>query len=162
VVVYIRRPEESEVDQDCATAAVQVLIISESPFVNCYQYNPLLIILASRHGVEVLIGKHEDSTLTYQNYVGSSVSIATRLLAGRPRFHSRQELRWEFLSSPPRPDLLWVPPSILKNGYRGLPPGIKRSGSEGDQSPPYTAEVKNAWNYTSTPSVRLHGVMLNK
>jgi len=27
---------------------------------------------------------------------------------------------WEFFSSPPRPDRLWGPSSILTNGYRGL------------------------------------------
>jgi hypothetical protein len=27
---------------------------------------------------------------------------------------------WEFFSSPPRPDRLWGPPSLLFNGYQGL------------------------------------------
>jgi len=31
-------------------------------------------------------------------------------------------------------------------------------GSEADHSPPSDAVVKNAWNYTSTPPIRLHGV----
>jgi hypothetical protein len=31
---------------------------------------------------------------------------------------------------------------------------------EADHSPPSSAEVKNAWSYTSTPPVRLHGVVL--
>jgi len=25
---------------------------------------------------------------------------------------------WEFFTSPPRPDWLWVPPSLLSSGYR--------------------------------------------
>jgi len=29
---------------------------------------------------------------------------------------------WEFLSSPPRPDRLWSPPSLLSNGFQGLFP----------------------------------------
>jgi hypothetical protein len=29
--------------------------------------------------------------------------------------------------------------------------GVKRPGREADHSPPSSAEVKNAWNYTSTP-----------
>jgi hypothetical protein len=32
-----------------------------------------------------------------------------------------------------------------------FPPGIKRPGREANHSPPSSAEVKNAWNYTSTP-----------
>jgi hypothetical protein len=29
--------------------------------------------------------------------------------------------------------------------------GVKRQGREADHSPPSSAEVKNAWSYTSTP-----------
>jgi len=28
-------------------------------------------------------------------------------------------------------------------------------------SPPPTADVKNVWNYNTTPPIRLHGVVLN-
>jgi hypothetical protein len=34
---------------------------------------------------------------------------------------------------------------------------VKRLGREADHPPPSTSEVKNAWNYTSAPPVRLHG-----
>jgi hypothetical protein len=37
----------------------------------------------------------------------------------------------------------WVP--------RTLSLGVKRPGREADHSPPSSAEVKNAWSYTSTP-----------
>jgi hypothetical protein len=30
-----------------------------------------------------------------------------------------------------------------------LSPGIKRPGHEADHSPPFSADVKNAWSYTS-------------
>jgi hypothetical protein len=55
-------------------------------------------------------------------------------------------------SSPPRPERLWGPPSLLSNGYwgGGFSLGVKRPGREADHSPPSSAEVKNAWNYTST------------
>jgi hypothetical protein len=59
---------------------------------------------------------------------------------------------WEFFSSPPRPDRLWDPPSLLSNVYQGaLSLGVKRLGREADQLPPSSAEVKNAQSYTSTP-----------
>jgi hypothetical protein len=38
---------------------------------------------------------------------------------------------------------------------------LKRQGREADHSPPSSAEVKNAWSYTSTPPIRLHGVVLS-
>jgi hypothetical protein len=39
--------------------------------------------------------------------------------------------------------------------------GVKRPGCEADHSPAPSAEVKNAWIYTSTPPIRLHGVVLS-
>jgi hypothetical protein len=30
-------------------------------------------------------------------------------------------------------------------------PGVKRQGREADNSPPFSAEVKNTWSYTSSP-----------
>jgi hypothetical protein len=39
--------------------------------------------------------------------------------------------------------------------------GVKRLGSEADHLPPSSAEVKNAWRYTYTPTIRLHGVIVS-
>jgi hypothetical protein len=50
---------------------------------------------------------------------------------------------------PTQPPIQWVPGALTL--------GIKRPGLEADHSPPSSAEVKNAWSYTSTPPVRLHG-----
>jgi hypothetical protein len=36
-----------------------------------------------------------------------------------------------------------------------LSPEVKRPGREADHSPPSSAQVKNAWNYTSTPNTPL-------
>jgi hypothetical protein len=38
---------------------------------------------------------------------------------------------WEFFSSPPRPERLWGPSSLLSNGYQGLFPGGKAAGAWG-------------------------------
>jgi hypothetical protein len=42
-----------------------------------------------------------------------------------------------------QPPIQWVP------GVLSL--GLKRPGHEADHSPPSSAEVKNAWRYTSAP-----------
>jgi len=38
--------------------------------------------------------------------------------------------------------------------------GVRRSGRKTDDSLLSSAEVKNTWSYTSTPSIHLHGVVL--
>jgi len=38
---------------------------------------------------------------------------------------------------------------------------VKRPDREADHSPPPSGQVRNAWSYTSTPSIRLHGVVLS-
>jgi hypothetical protein len=39
--------------------------------------------------------------------------------------------------------------------------GIKWPGRDTNNTPPSSAEVKNAWSYTSTPTIRLRGVVLS-
>jgi hypothetical protein len=51
-----------------------------------------------------------------------------------------------------QPLIQWVPGALSL--------GVKRPGREVDHSPPCSADVKSAWSYTSTPPLRLHGVML--
>jgi hypothetical protein len=46
--------------------------------------------------------------------------------------------------------------------YSGIPfLGLKGPGHEADHTPPSSAEVKNAWSYTSTTTIPLHGVVLS-
>jgi hypothetical protein len=54
---------------------------------------------------------------------------------------------------PIQPLIQWVPGALYL--------GVKRLGREIDHSPPSVDEAKNAWCYTSTPPVRLHGVVLS-
>jgi hypothetical protein len=65
-----------------------------------------------------------------------------------PRFDSRRGRGRDIFSLPPPPDQLWdlyrVPGVIF--------PGIKQRGREADHSHPSSAEAKNEWNYTSTPT----------
>jgi hypothetical protein len=59
----------------------------------------------------------------------------------------------EFFHFPPHPDLRRGPPSLLTNEYGVLTPVVRRSGSEADHLHVSSARVKNAWSYTSTPSI---------
>jgi len=54
---------------------------------------------------------------------------------------------------PTQPPIQWVSGAISL--------GVKPPGSEADHSPPSSAEVKNAWSYTSTSPIRFHGVVLS-
>jgi hypothetical protein len=40
--------------------------------------------------------------------------------------------------------------------------GVKWLGREADHSPSYNAEVKNTLSYTSTPPVRLYGIVFSE
>jgi hypothetical protein len=52
-------------------------------------------------------------------------------------------------------------PASYPMDTRGSFPGVEWPGHEADHSPPSSAKVKNAWSYTSTPPIRLHGVVLS-
>jgi hypothetical protein len=86
----------------------------------------------------------------------SLVSIVTRLRAGRSGFDFRWGQRRDVLlfATAPRHTVGYV-------GTWGFSLWIKLPGREPDHSPPSSAEVKNAWSYTSIPATCLHGVVLN-
>jgi hypothetical protein len=54
---------------------------------------------------------------------------------------------------PTQPPIQWWPVALSL--------GVKRPGREADHSLPSSAEVKNAWSYTSVPPLHLHGVVLS-
>jgi hypothetical protein len=54
---------------------------------------------------------------------------------------------------PTQPPIQWVPGTLSLEA--------KQPGREADHSPPSSAEVKNAWSYTSTLPISFHGVVLS-
>jgi hypothetical protein len=69
---------------------------------------------------------------------------------------------WEFFSLPPRPDQLWAHPVSYPVGTRGSFPEDKAARRKADHPPPSSAEVQNAWSYTSIPPIHLHSVVLSR
>jgi hypothetical protein len=78
----------------------------------------------------------------------SSVQITTRLRAGRSGFDSRQGLGILLFTTASRPALRSTRPPI-QSVPGDVSTGIKRPGREAFHSP-CSADVKNAWSYTST------------
>jgi hypothetical protein len=90
-----------------------------------------------------------------------SVSVATWLLAGRPRNRGsvpgwQRDFLFSITSRPAlwsaQPPIRWVP--------RVVCPGVKRQGRETDHSSQRSAEVKNGGVVLPLP-VHFHGVVLN-
>jgi hypothetical protein len=54
---------------------------------------------------------------------------------------------------PTQPPIQWV--------LGALSLEVNLHGHEADHSPPSSAKVKKAWSYTSTPPIRLHGMVLS-
>jgi hypothetical protein len=83
----------------------------------------------------------------------------TRLRAGRLEFDSRQRQGIFFFAIASRPALGPIQP-LIQWVLGALSPRVEQSVCEADRSRPCSAEVKNAWSYTSTTPIRLHGVVL--
>jgi len=54
---------------------------------------------------------------------------------------------------PTQPPIRWIPGALY--------PRIKQPEREADRPPPSSAEIKNAWSYTSTTPTLLHGAVPN-
>jgi len=52
-----------------------------------------------------------------------------------------------------QPPIQWIQGAITL--------GVKWAGYEAEHSCPTKAKAKNVWNYTSTPPICLHGMVLN-
>jgi len=92
---------------------------------------------------------------------GTSVIIVTRLRAGRPGFSSRQGQWRDSFSPPPQTDRIWGPQTSYPMGTGGSSPEESGRGVKLPTHLHFSAEFENAWSYTSTPPVGLHGVVLS-
>jgi len=81
---------------------------------------------------------------------GSWISTETKLRAGRWGFDFRQGLYCFLFATASRPVLGPIQPPIQWS-LRAISPEVRQPGREADNSPPFCAEVKNEWSYTSTP-----------
>jgi hypothetical protein len=78
--------------------------------------------------------------------------IGVRVPAGAGNFSLLHRLQNG--SGATRALIQWVP--------RDLPLGVKLPGLGADHSPPSSAEIRNAWSYTSTPPIHLNGVVIDE
>jgi hypothetical protein len=104
----------------------------------------------------------ELSRLLYAHISTQNSSVGTALSYGLDDRGSIPCGFSEFFSSPPRPERLWGPPSLLANGYQGLFPwGYSSRGVKLTTHLHLVPRSKNEWSYTSTPPILLHGVVLS-
>jgi hypothetical protein len=113
----------------CVCKAIQHLsnIAKKKKKKPAYKNKPLKVLLYMASAEQQSNQGHRQRACTVRNTkvcrhaqernLGSSVSIVTRLRAGRRGFGCRQ-LRDFFFSSPPHPEWVWGPPRLLSNGYR--------------------------------------------
>jgi hypothetical protein len=75
-------------------------------------------------------------------------------------FDSRQHIEISFFATA---SILALGPaqSPIQWPAGALSPGIKGPGREVDHSTSSSAEIKNAWSYTSIPPLRFHGTVLS-
>lgn len=91
----------------------------------------------------------------------SSVARVIRLWNGKTGVVSRQKEEIFLLSKAQSDSEVHAPSSYLV-GTEVISSGVKWSVRELFHSPPPSAELRNECNYTSNPSIRLHGVDTDK
>jgi hypothetical protein len=138
---------------------VQYKRLSFTPTQNNRQCNSFihLYILFQRRGVNKRFRNewHQASPefnllLIYWSDPGKLSGIALGYGLDDREFEFRQQLRIFFFTIASRPVL--GTSSFLSNGYRASFPRDKVAGPPADHLHPSSANVKNAWSYTSTPN----------
>jgi hypothetical protein len=115
--------------------------------------------------VELNVGMHQEYltflVLHYFVRFGITQWYSTGLRAGKlGGFESRQGLGIFLFTTASRPALK-VHLVSYPMDTMGTLLDVKRSGREADHSPPGSAEVKNALNYTSIHLIQLHCLVLS-
>jgi len=106
---------------------------------------------------DLIFGYKLHSLQTYSITGCTSVCLSVRILttvSNASRQTGRNENAHRFLYI-----VSGIQPASYSMGTWPLSPRVKWPGPEADNSPPSSAEVKNAWRYTSSP-IRFHDVAL--
>jgi hypothetical protein len=112
-----------------------------------------------RSGIKHLLG---GPTISHTYSKSHRSRYSDWLRAGRLRGRSSSPGRVKnfLFSTSSRPALGPTQPPIQRV-LGAVSPGVKRPEREADHSPPANTEVKKMWIYTSTPPLRLHGIVFN-
>jgi hypothetical protein len=110
-----------------------------------------LSVTLDRYKQKLNLLSHTSSVVIALGYGLDDRDSRVRVPAGAGNFSLNH--RVQNGSGPTQPPIQWVPGALSL--------GLKRPGRESDHSPPFSAEVKNEWSYTSTPLIRLLGVVLS-
>jgi hypothetical protein len=104
----------------------------------------------------VIFSSFKMGVLFFRESWGSSVSVVTRLRAGRSAVRASGGARG--LSLLQKSIRTWGRNSLLFSGCRRSFLAVKRLGTQVNHSYPSSAEIRNGWSYACTPPTRLHGM----
>jgi len=101
----------------------------------------------------------EGPTFSQHPDIGSDFSVNFSLIF--PLYHKLGAGLGIFLLTPASGPALGLTQLPIQRVAGVFSLGVKQPGCEANQSPPSSAKVKNAWSFTSTPQIHLHGMLLS-